>query len=159
MRRLPTIALAVLLAGPAVRAQAPGFEVASIKLNVSGSTSASSRAMPGGRVTMTNRSLRSIIREVYRIQEFQIAGGADWTTTDKWDIVAKAEGDPGFERLLPMMQGLLADRFKLVIHREQREQAIYALVFARSDHKLGPQIRPSSVDCDALVSAVPLTRS
>ena len=158
MRRLPALALAALSLGTTIGAQAPAtsppaFEVASIKRNLSGSTSASSRAMPGGRVMMTNRSLRSIIREVYRIQEFQITGGPDWSTVDKWDIVAKAEGNPGFERIVAMMQGLVAERFKVVLHREQRDQPIYALVFARADRKPGSQLRPSSVDCDAIVAA------
>jgi uncharacterized protein (TIGR03435 family) len=136
-----------------VRAQSPAFEVASIKRNDSGSSNASSRALPGGRVSMTNRTLRDIVREVYRLPMSQIAGGPEWVDKDHWDIVAKAEGDPGFERIVVMMQGLLAERFKVVLHREPREQSIYALVFARADRKLGPQIRPSSVDCDALVKA------
>jgi uncharacterized protein (TIGR03435 family) len=150
MRHICAAAVASLALGLVAYAQAPTFEVASIKRNASGSSNSSSRALPGGRITMTNRTLRDMVREVYRLQGFQITGGPDWIGTDRWDIVAKADGEQTFERLVPMMQNLFADRFKLVIHREQREQPIFALVFARTDHQLGAQIHPSSVDCDAM---------
>jgi uncharacterized protein (TIGR03435 family) len=49
-----------------------------------------------------------------------------------------------------MLRNLMADRFKLRVHRETREMPIYALVLARSDGTLGPQLRPAAVDCAAL---------
>lgn len=74
-------------------------------------------------------------------------------TTERFDVIAKAEGD--VPQAAPntvgpvhvMLQALLIDRFKLVMHHEQREQPIYALVVARSDGRLGPQLKPSSLDC------------
>ena len=144
-------ALALLLAQTS--AVPPTFEVASIKRNLSGSTNASSRGLPGGRVTMTNRTLRDMIREINRLQSYQIDGGPDWIGKDRWDIVAKAEGDPAFERMIEMMKTLFADRFKLKTHRETREMPIYALVVAGSDGRLGPQIKRSTTDCAALMAA------
>jgi uncharacterized protein (TIGR03435 family) len=52
-----------------------------------------------------------------------------------------------------MLRGLLAERFNLIVHKETREMPIYALVLARSDGRLGPKLRPASVDCAALASA------
>ncbi len=52
-----------------------------------------------------------------------------------------------------MLQNLLADRFKLILHREARELPTYNLVKARSDGKLGEHLRPSKIDCAALVAA------
>ena len=46
-----------------------------------------------------------------------------------------------------MLRGLLAERFKLVVHNETKEQPIYALVLARTDGRLGPQMKPSTLDC------------
>jgi len=46
-----------------------------------------------------------------------------------------------------MLRAMLADRFKLVVHAETKEQPIYALVLARADGRLGPQMKPSTVDC------------
>jgi uncharacterized protein (TIGR03435 family) len=69
--------------------------------------------------------------------------------TNKFDIAAKVpEGSTiGSPDLLSMMKTLLADRFKLKTHTETRELPIYALMIARSDGKLGPDIKPSSSDC------------
>jgi uncharacterized protein (TIGR03435 family) len=143
--------LALLLAQ--AQPSRPAFEVASIKRNVSGSTNASSRGLPGGRVTMTNRTLRDMVREINRLQGYQIDGGPDWFGKDRWDIVAKAEGDPTFERMAEMMKTLLDDRFKLKTHRETREMPIYALVLVRPDGQLGPKIKRSTTDCAALMAA------
>jgi uncharacterized protein (TIGR03435 family) len=139
---------------PAGGGASPAFEVASIKKNVSVSDSASVRAQPGGRLSVTNNSLRNIIRNAWGVQNFQIVGGPDWMNTDRWDIVAKAEGDPTPPQMLLMLRTLLAERFKLIVHNETRETPIYALVLLRSDGRPGPQLRPSSVDCAAVAAAV-----
>jgi len=129
------------------------FEVASIKENVSGSDNASVRAQPGGRVSVSNNSLRSIIRNAYSVQNYQIVGGPDWINTVRWDITAKAPEDAPPQQLQLMLRTLLADRFKLVIRNETREMPIYALSIARADGRLGPQLRSSNTDCAAIFSA------
>ena len=132
---------------PADSRPKPAFEVASIKPNVSGSDSASMRALPGGRITVTNNSLFNMIRNAYQLQRYQMTGGPDWIDKDRWDIVAKAEGDPSPQQMLPMVETLLIERFKLVAHREMRDVPIYVLVLAKTDGRLGSQLKPSSTDC------------
>ena len=110
---------------------------------------------PGGRYTATNVTLRALVRSAYGVQhDAQLVGGPSWIDTDRFDIVAKAEGSPSTDvfrdQARLMLRTLLADRFKLVLHRETRELRIYALVVARGDGKLGPQLRPSTVaECSA----------
>jgi uncharacterized protein (TIGR03435 family) len=149
MRRFLLSALVVVSTGAlSVVAQRPTFEVASIKRNISVGQLSSVNGQPGGRITVTNHTLRNIVRNVNRLQSYQIVGGPDWVDRDRWDIVAKGEGDPAFEQLVAMMQTLLADRFKLVTHRETRELPIYALVPARADSRFGSQFRMSTAtDC------------
>jgi uncharacterized protein (TIGR03435 family) len=52
-----------------------------------------------------------------------------------------------------MLQSLLAERFKLATHKDTRELPIYSLEVARSDGRLGPQLRPATVDCEAMIAA------
>src|SRR5437867_4870097 len=119
-QRLAVVALA--LVGCAVlHGQRQAFDVASIKRNRSGDLVSSNRLQPGGRLSMTNRSLENIIREVYGFQTFQISGASEWMRNERWDIVAKAEVDPSFEQILGMMKTLLEERFKLASHYESRE--------------------------------------
>jgi len=148
MRRL---AIACLLFGSVAHAQRPAFEVASIKRNTSANQGAGVHGN-GGSLSITNSPLRNVIRNAWNLQGFQIVGGPGWIDTERWDIVAKAEGNPGMQMMV-MIQNLLADRFKLVTHKETRELPIYALVFAHADHSLGPKLHASSTDCQKEVSA------
>jgi uncharacterized protein (TIGR03435 family) len=137
----------------------PVFEVASVKQNRSGEGFIRVGMAPGGRFTATNVPLRQLIQLAYQIQPFQIVGGPNWIASDRFDIVAKAAGDvppptPGVAGPIQlMMRALMAERFKLTLHNEQREMPIYALVLAKADGKLGPQLKPSTTDCAALMGA------
>ena len=165
-------ALAVIVAtcagtAPWVAAQAPAappqFEVASVKPNKSGGGPMRIGFQPGGRFTATNVPVRDLISMAYGqpqpLPSFQIIGGPGWMASDRFDIVAKAEGDvqPGLAgpptQMFLMLRGLLADRFKLVAHEETRDQPVYVLRLDRSDGKLGPQLRPSTTDCAAMRGA------
>jgi uncharacterized protein (TIGR03435 family) len=52
-----------------------------------------------------------------------------------------------------MLRAMLADRFKLAVHYEIQERPVYALVLARADGRLGPNIKKSELDCDAIQAA------
>ena len=76
-----------------------------------------------------------------------------WITTDRWDIEAKAAGEPSPQQMRAMLRSLLIDRFNLVTRRDVRTMSAYALVLARSDRQLGPQLQRSTLDCEAQVAA------
>jgi len=148
------LAAALALAVVGVTAQAPkAFEVASVKAsapNPAGIMSGIPRVVPGnGRLTATNIPLRLLIRIAFEVQDFQISGGPSELMTSKFDITAKAEdgATPTTKETLGLLRILLADRFNLKTHTEPRESPIYALVLARSDGKLGPDLKPSASDC------------
>ena len=105
----------------------------------------------GGRFTATQTTLRDLIQRAYDLPSFLILGGPQWAASDRFDVLATAEGvegNPG--KIRSMLRALLAERFALRVHIETRELPIYALVLARRDGRLGPQLRPSSLDCAAI---------
>jgi uncharacterized protein (TIGR03435 family) len=72
-----------------------------------------------------------------------------WGQSTKYDVAATYTNVNALDgEVRAMLQSLLADRFALRAHREQRELPIYALVPARDDGRLGPKLTPSAVDCD-----------
>jgi uncharacterized protein (TIGR03435 family) len=160
-----SLSLTLVLIGCAVLSaqtpSPPAFEVVSIKPNKSvGAFSMLGAVQPGGRFTMTNVSVRDMIGLAYRLRDFQILGGPSWATSDRFDILAKAaeelrpppapwSADASSSVVFAMLQSLLAERFRLAVHKEVKETGVYALVVTRSDGKLGPQLKPSSVDCEA----------
>lgn len=128
----------------------PTFDVTSVKRNTSGEQGGRSTFQPGGRYSGTNVTVRRVIGLAYLpLLGVQIVGGPNWINSHRFDIEAKAEGNPSRDQLRMMLRALLVDRFKLATHTEMRALPAYALVVARSDQKLGAQLRRSDVDCSA----------
>ncbi len=88
-----------------------------------------------GRITCVNMSLRRYIAKAYGVREDQISA-PDWLATERFDLVAKASGSVKSDTLMQMLQTLLAERFKLVLHRETKEERVYALIVAKGGSKL-----------------------
>src|SRR5689334_21644665 len=92
-----------------------------------------------------------LVREAYNLKQHEVAvavtaplpSGTAYQTA-YYDIEAKAEGDRPRTRdeFRPMLQALLADRFKLRVHREMKEIPVYALVVGKD----GPKLRKSEED-------------
>ena len=91
--------------------------------------------LPGGRFSAKNITVRMLLRNAYSVQDYQIAGGPGWTASDGFDIEATAGADAGEvsrDQVFRMIQGLLADRFQLVVHREIRQVPVYNLVTGKN---------------------------
>jgi uncharacterized protein (TIGR03435 family) len=150
-----------LFAQGAAPAESPKFEVASVRPNTSGDNKMMSQTLPGGRYNGINIPPRLLIINSYGLQEQQLVGAPPWISSERFDIVAKAEGelgppvsrDGGPSQLQLMIRALLEDRFKLKVHREPREVPIYSLVLARPDGRLGNGLTISTVNCEALAAA------
>jgi uncharacterized protein (TIGR03435 family) len=92
-----------------------------------------------GRLTISNVPMKFAIRTAYDFNtSARIEGGPDWLETETVDIIATFPTDTPPDRVLLMLQNLLAERCKLVVHREMREQPVYALVPAKDGVKLKP---------------------
>ena len=156
MRRMMltvTVLCALTVAGVAQQPPPPvRFEVASIKPNKT-SAGTVSRISPGGRFSATRVSLQDLILRAYGIERFQLVGGPDWITRERFDVIATANGElttSGAHPTLPAaLRTLLEDRFRLVAHVEQRDVQVYALRRI-SEERLGPNLSPAAVDCLAV---------
>jgi uncharacterized protein (TIGR03435 family) len=139
----------------AANADRPKFEVASIKQNKptgSGPQYTMTGMERGGRYVATGAQLRTLIASAYQLKPDQarsISGMPDWAKSEAFDIEARAEGNPTREQMSVMLQSLLAERFKLVVHRETRQAPVYALVLSKAG-KTGPQLQPHSDAAECL---------
>ena len=136
----------------------PAFAVVSVRPSVpspDGRIFVDSGMRPGGQWFAQNTELISILRSAYPAFSLpgQIVGGPDWVRTARFDITARAEGNPSPDVMTGMLERLLADRFSLRVHTEPRDVDVYALVLDRPDRNLGPGIKASTTDCQSIEAA------
>lgn len=115
---------------------APRFEVASIKPSKADPNVSSGIRTGHGRLEADNVTLKRCLTGAFNIGPQLISGGPDWLDSERFQISAKAEQPVGDDVLMLMLQTLLAERFKLLIHRESRTVSAYLLEVARSGPKL-----------------------
>lgn len=174
--RVPTIALAVLFTPgfvPAQTAAAPGkmsFDVASIRQSKPGTFTPPDFALDNGDsyapfpnphgLFTADFPLSVYIGFAYKLwltseqAESLLAHLPKWVATDRFEIHAKAEGNPTKDQMRLMLQSLLADRFKLAVHFEARETRVFALVLNKPGIT-GPGLRPHAEGppCDVTIPA------
>jgi uncharacterized protein (TIGR03435 family) len=135
---------AVFSQTPAAR---PEFEVASVKPSIESANAMAnvSRGLhiDGAMVSFNGMPLKWYIHYAYTVKESQVSG-PDWLNSERVDIVAKLPAGATREQIPAMMQALLADRFKLTLHRDSKEFPVYALIVGKN----GPKIKESPLDAD-----------
>jgi uncharacterized protein (TIGR03435 family) len=149
IRAIVSASLVVATAGGAFGQSAAtplSFEVASIKPAAPVLDGRLMIRMGGdpGRLDWSNVSLKDIIRQAYEVKDYQISG-PDWLASTRFDVVAKLPADTPRSKVPEMLQALLAERFKVTVHRETKELPMYALVVGKN----GPKMKESEVDPNA----------
>jgi uncharacterized protein (TIGR03435 family) len=149
-----TLSCGLLAQGP--ESTSPTFDVVSIKPNTAGPQAGSSgRFLPDGTFVSVNNPIATLLGQAspVPVQFRNIVGYPDWVRVERYDVTAKPPAGLSQEELTrtsrQRWQAALADRLKLIAHIEQREQDVYDLVVARSDGRLGPELKMSSLDCAA----------
>jgi uncharacterized protein (TIGR03435 family) len=141
-RTILTASFAVFAASRLYGQASHEFEVATIKPAPPQSGERTHTRMSSdtetGKLTYSNVNLKEVIGKAYEIPQYQISG-PDWLETDRFDVVAKFPPRSPAEQLPLMLQALLADRFKLTLHRETKELPVYALTVAKG----GPKFKTS----------------
>ena len=136
--------LAGLLGACLAASSAATFDVASVKPSspvataVPGRKGVSPFSTGPTRLTARRLTLQSLISRAYGVDVSQVSGGPGWIDSDEYDIDAAVEAPASREQMLVMLQALLADRFRLTLHRETRQVARYVLVVAKNGPKFGP---------------------
>ncbi len=130
--RAAVCAGAMMLAGADTPCQT--FDVAAVKPNRSGKGGGNLAASPG-MLTIRNLPLRTIIGAAYGIAEYQIAG-PQWLKQERFDIVAKTDAPvTGEDKMLPLLQPLLAERFHLAMHHATKQLPAYVLTVGTNGPK------------------------
>ena len=138
----------------------PQFEVSSIKPNTGGYGPGHPMVGPhveNDRFIATNVPVFTLIQAAYGVDASHLVGAPAWVgkpgppSGDLFDVIAKADRPiPERSQWQSMLQALLEDRFNLAVHREKREEAVWEIIIASRDRKLGPSIHPALKDCAAL---------
>jgi len=134
--------LALLTAGVVFSqtvAAPPAFEVASVKPAPPPTEGKFMVQMGGdpGMVDYKNVSLKTLIARAYEMKDYQVSG-PDWLDSARFDVVAKIPPNTPPGQVPQMLQTLLAERFKLTAHREQKVMPVYAMVVGKNGPKLKP---------------------
>lgn len=156
-RILSVVTLPVLMVSAAFgQGNGPEFDAASVKLSAplpAGMMMINIGGGPGssdpGRITYNGITLKMLVARAYGIKEYQVEGPA-WIDSERYDVIATIPKDSSKEQVSLMTQRLLAERFKLAVHREPKPLAVYAL----SVGKDGPKLK--EVDPDAAFQFPPL---
>ncbi|HEY1760665.1 MAG TPA: M56 family metallopeptidase [Bryobacteraceae bacterium] len=112
------------------------FEVASVKQNVSTSTSMKFPVPANGRFAVENIPLKVLILFAYG-SGGDLSGAPGWVSSERYDVTAKAaKPDVARDDYALMLQALLVDRFRLSAHFEERELSGYTLMADKAGSKL-----------------------
>lgn len=145
------VSVSVLGASLSAQEPRPAFEVTSVKkVDQAPAFGAGQNTQEGGLFRRAGTTLQSLIQTAYELRDFQVIGGPDWMRSDLFEITARAgAGDVPMSDMRLMLQSLLAERFRLIARREQREMRFFAMMPARADGRLGPYLHQvkDRVDC------------
>jgi uncharacterized protein (TIGR03435 family) len=155
MRVLSIAALLVMLP-LASSAQKPTFEVASVRPSAPNQDSSSCVLGLPGATRCSNVALRDVISISLDLGmagglnsegSFRLIGGPNELLSKRFDIDARTTADATIAQKRQMLRALLEDRFKLRLKQEVRQVPVF--VVTRHRDRLGPEMKPSTVDCNS----------
>jgi uncharacterized protein (TIGR03435 family) len=135
---LALLAISASLASGQPAAVSPAFDAASVKIHAAGAAEEGGngpwiQTSPGS-VTMRNAKLLWCLGWAYDVKDWLISG-PEWTNSERYDIVAKAERAVSVAQLKLMLRALLVERFKLLLHHETKEFPVGVLVLGKNGSK------------------------
>jgi uncharacterized protein (TIGR03435 family) len=102
---------------------------------------------PSGQLAIRGFTARDLIRYAYQVPLSQVIGGPAWLDTDSIDLTTSVDHVPGADETPTLVRQLLEDRFGMRVHESTIEVPVLALVVARPDGALGPNLQPATGEC------------
>lgn len=139
MKRSVAMAILVPFLAPA-QSDAPAFEAADVHVSPKVTMPFLDVGFPPtGRYQMKNATMVDLIKTAWNIDGESVSGGPTWLDTDRFDVIAKTSSNSTEADRAAMLRALLADRFKLRVHNDQKELTVYAMTV----NKRGVQFQES----------------
>jgi uncharacterized protein (TIGR03435 family) len=138
------------LHGQTPAAASPTFDVASIRPSapitpemVQAGKIHAGMKIDGTRVDIGNFTVLQLITKAYDVKNYQVQG-LPWMVpaAQRFDVIANLPAGATKEQVPEMLRALLAERFKVVIHEESKEQKVYALVVGKGGIKMKETVPP-----------------
>jgi uncharacterized protein (TIGR03435 family) len=140
MRAFVALGFVTLLSGAVFGQSAatpPAFDLAEIRaIKDSARPYASGGILRGGRYDLRNATMLDMISIAYGVEGDKILGGPNWLEVDRFDVSAKAPASTPPETVNLMLQALLADRFKLVVHTDSKPMPVFVLSLGKGKPRL-----------------------
>ncbi|MEO5926554.1 MAG: TIGR03435 family protein [Bryobacteraceae bacterium] len=134
----------------AISAFGQSFDVATIKPAPADAVGQRIGLTGPGRINIQNMALVDLVKFAYGeglASNLEIRGGPPWASKDRYNVEAQGDATDTPNQLKAKLRSLLAERFSLKFHTEQKDVDIYNLVFARADKKLGPKVKDWDGTC------------
>ena len=153
MKRYCGLSICLLFALSAVmRGQSAAqvaFDQADVRVSKPGTTDGGG-FIESGLAEFRGATMLDLIAGAYDVEERAVIGGPSWLATDRFDITAKAGSSSPDATTREMLQALLAERFKLKTHREDRALPVYALAVGKRGPKLKEAKGSDAAGCNAV---------
>ena len=160
MRAFAAISFFAFFPGPAFSQTAgglPAFEAADVRPSAIKPQNQNVRGpfIGSGRYELRAATILDMIVRAYGIDADKIAGGPNWIEYDRFDITARTPANTSQENAKLMLQALLADRFKLVVHRENQLLPGFDLVAGKGKPKLKESDGSGETACKSQIQGLP----
>jgi uncharacterized protein (TIGR03435 family) len=130
----------------------PAFEIADVHSSPHTTTPFfQGGALHGDRYIARNATMVDLIATAYGIENDKVLGGPSWLETDRFDVIAKVAPSTPPETLKLMLQALLSDRFKLVMHSDQKSMPGFVLAVGKNKPKLKESAGSDNTGCQISV--------
>jgi len=153
-RILQSAVLATLLCGAAIAQTAPAsqaFDAADVHVSTPSSNAFMRVGFSRGRYEVHTATMLDLITIAYAVDGESVYGGPNWLETDRFEIAAKAPADSSEADRVAMLRALLADRFKLVVHKDEKPLDVFALT-AGKKVQLKESTGSGDADCNPVGS-------